>query len=609
MTGRNTARRTCDGQAGPVRRPGESCLQTVTGTEACLGKRGGGAAWAMTLWGRSSPRQAAPPTPCWQARTSPPRDDLDDRPGRGAPARAPMPPEPTSTTSLTRTGPARRGARRGPARAVVSEGTQVVQDAPAPTPAQLRVDFGAHLEANYRRLVAQLYAITLDPAEAHSAVQDAYSRAWRSWATVSRSPDPSAGSAEWPSAPPSAAGAGCGSGRADTVGPGQDTESAPCSRRCAGCPPPSVGASCCTTWPGAPVQEIAAVEGVSLGTTAARLARAQKVVSDGLARLPDLAVDWPADLAGGAFGSDEPSNGYDGWAPASDWDDHRPADERGGPAVTGAHSRLERRVPPAGRRAVRGRPVALRRRRDRPGGHPQPREHRRGHRRGLGRRARRGHRCRARRRPAGGRGRRPRVAPPTTDHHHDDHPAAPARSRRRRSCTTVAPAPSARTRVIVPTRAPPGRHPAPVEDPPVVETTEKPTKEGNPDPTTTKPSKKNKAPSSSRPRRTRRPRRRHASGQQHGQQLGATPPAGATGPTTLVKDVSASRGVMPNPASHASRSWPWAAIPSTARWCGASPPRRSAGPAARARPRPRTRRRRSPGRPARCARRCRGSGR
>src|SRR6476646_9406597 len=73
--------------------------------------------------------------------------------------------------------------------APVSGGTQVVRDAPAPTPAHLRLDFGAHLEANYRRLVAQLYAITFDPAEAHSAVQDAYSRAWRTWATVSRSPD------------------------------------------------------------------------------------------------------------------------------------------------------------------------------------------------------------------------------------------------------------------------------------------------------------------------------------------------------------------------------------------------------------------------------------
>ena len=30
-------------------------------------------------------------------------------------------------------------------------------------PEQLRADFGAHFEANYQRLVAQLYAITLNP--------------------------------------------------------------------------------------------------------------------------------------------------------------------------------------------------------------------------------------------------------------------------------------------------------------------------------------------------------------------------------------------------------------------------------------------------------------
>jgi DNA-directed RNA polymerase specialized sigma24 family protein len=68
----------------------------------------------------------------------------------------------------------------------------VEQDPPGPSPLQLRVDFGAHLEANYQRLVAQLYAITLDPDEAHGAVQDAYSRAWRSWAVIGSSPDPAA---------------------------------------------------------------------------------------------------------------------------------------------------------------------------------------------------------------------------------------------------------------------------------------------------------------------------------------------------------------------------------------------------------------------------------
>lgn len=72
------------------------------------------------------------------------------------------------------------------------ERAQVVQDSPAGQLAQLRIDFGAHLEANYQRLVAQLYAITLDPGEAHDAVQEAYSRAWRDWATISRQPDPAA---------------------------------------------------------------------------------------------------------------------------------------------------------------------------------------------------------------------------------------------------------------------------------------------------------------------------------------------------------------------------------------------------------------------------------
>jgi RNA polymerase sigma-70 factor (ECF subfamily) len=67
---------------------------------------------------------------------------------------------------------------------------------PRPAPLgrnQLRADFGAHFEANYPRLVAQLYAITLNPAEAHDVVQEAYSRAWKQWASVGRLRDP----AEW----------------------------------------------------------------------------------------------------------------------------------------------------------------------------------------------------------------------------------------------------------------------------------------------------------------------------------------------------------------------------------------------------------------------------
>ena len=57
---------------------------------------------------------------------------------------------------------------------------------PDPPPGNLRIDFGAHFESNYQRLVAQLYAITLDAGQAHDAVQDAYARAWRRWVTVAR---------------------------------------------------------------------------------------------------------------------------------------------------------------------------------------------------------------------------------------------------------------------------------------------------------------------------------------------------------------------------------------------------------------------------------------
>jgi hypothetical protein len=94
---------------------------------------------------------------------------------------------------------------------------------------------------------------------------------------------------------------------------------------------------------GAPVKEIAAVEGVSVGTTAARLARAQKVVSDGLiglvefdgdldAGLGDLEVGWDAgwqdDPVSDPFGQAaayDGYDGYDGWTPDRE-DPRRPVD-------------------------------------------------------------------------------------------------------------------------------------------------------------------------------------------------------------------------------------------------------------------------------------------
>ncbi|MFP5022072.1 RNA polymerase sigma factor [Pseudonocardia phyllosphaerae] len=64
----------------------------------------------------------------------------------------------------------------------------MVQQHPVTPHDVTRADFGAHLETHYPRLVAQLYAITLDPQAAHDAVQDAYSRAWRRWSDLRSRP-------------------------------------------------------------------------------------------------------------------------------------------------------------------------------------------------------------------------------------------------------------------------------------------------------------------------------------------------------------------------------------------------------------------------------------
>jgi DNA-directed RNA polymerase specialized sigma24 family protein len=218
--------------------------------------------------------------------------------------------------------------------APVSGGTQVVQDAPAPTPAQLRVDFGAHLEANYRRLVAQLYAITLDPAEAHSVVQDAYSRAWRTWAAVSRSSD----SVGWVRrvAVRSTIRSWRRLRSRRPIGPSPDTQTGAVLTALRGLPAAERRCVVLHHMAGAPVREIAAVEGVSVGTTAARLARAQQVVSDRLTGLvgfaalgSDLDVGWDAgwqdEPAVEAFGPNG-HGAHDGWTLDRE-DPRRPADE------------------------------------------------------------------------------------------------------------------------------------------------------------------------------------------------------------------------------------------------------------------------------------------
>lgn len=54
----------------------------------------------------------------------------------------------------------------------------------------LHDEFVAYYHAAYPRLVGQVHAITGDAAAAHHAVQEAFARAWRRWATVRALDDP-----------------------------------------------------------------------------------------------------------------------------------------------------------------------------------------------------------------------------------------------------------------------------------------------------------------------------------------------------------------------------------------------------------------------------------
>jgi DNA-directed RNA polymerase specialized sigma24 family protein len=194
-----------------------------------------------------------------------------------------------------------------------SDRTRVVRDGSEMSAAQLRVDFGAHLEANYQRLVAQLYAITLDPGEAHDVVQDAYSRAWRNWAVISRSPEPSAWIRRvavrstirsWRRVL-----ARFGIGRARSIGDGADPRTRALLAALAKLPAGERRAVVLTHMAGASLSEIAAVEQVSIGSVQARLSRARQIVSEGLADvLPSLFEDAVA-------GDHNANGGVDGLEP------------------------------------------------------------------------------------------------------------------------------------------------------------------------------------------------------------------------------------------------------------------------------------------------------
>jgi RNA polymerase sigma factor (sigma-70 family) len=211
-----------------------------------------------------------------------------------------------------------------------SAGTELVRRPTAGSPAELRVDFGAHLEANYQRLVAQLYAITLNPGEAHDVVQDAYSRAWRSWVAIGRTPDPSAWIRRvavrstirsWRRAM-----ARFGIGRPRTIGAAVDPRTRAILASLARLSPAERRAVVLFHMAGATVEEIAAIEETSETLVHARLTRGRHVVTEGMA---DVLQDVLGDAVPGGYaegyGLDGPGSGAYGSAA----DDVHGSDEYG----------------------------------------------------------------------------------------------------------------------------------------------------------------------------------------------------------------------------------------------------------------------------------------
>jgi RNA polymerase sigma-70 factor (ECF subfamily) len=170
-------------------------------------------------------------------------------------------------------------------------------------PDQLRADFGAHFEANYQRLVAQLYAITLNPAEAHDVVREAYSRAWRRWAEVGSSADPTAWvrrvavRSTMRSWRRTVARLAPGRRRGVLVEGGEPRTRAALSAL-GRLPDAERRAVVLVDMAGVPVVEVAALEQVPPGTVAARLSRGRRVVGDALA---DVAPATPVSI--GPYGN------------------------------------------------------------------------------------------------------------------------------------------------------------------------------------------------------------------------------------------------------------------------------------------------------------------
>lgn len=159
----------------------------------------------------------------------------------------------------------------------------------------LRADFGAHFEANYQRLVAQLYAITLDPAAAHEAVQEAYSRAWQDWAAIRHLPDPTgwvrrvAVRSTMRSWRRLAGRVGRGRAQHRLIERAAEPRTRALLTALRRLSPPERRAVVLTHMVGTPLEEIAALERAPLVVVRARLARAERIVSEELAEvLPEI---------------------------------------------------------------------------------------------------------------------------------------------------------------------------------------------------------------------------------------------------------------------------------------------------------------------------------
>lgn len=169
------------------------------------------------------------------------------------------------------------------------ERAHVDQDGPISSPMRLRVDFGAHLEANYQRLVAQLYAITLDPREAHDVVQDAYSRAWRKWAEISRTADPTAWVRRVAVRSTVRSWRRVFNRRGKPVREGVDPRTSAMLAALGRLPAQERRCVVLFHMAGASLGEIASIEQSSPSTIQARLSRARSVVTEGLADvLPEV---------------------------------------------------------------------------------------------------------------------------------------------------------------------------------------------------------------------------------------------------------------------------------------------------------------------------------